>query len=171
MYVYFIQAGENGPVKIGVANNVNGRLDQLQTGNHLKLTILKKIKYLSKSNSYHIEGQLHHKFRKYRIRGEWFKPIILNGEFESKEHKEIKKTAVIATKNQNIMDGCDRKWEKAKKQRKESASRCPDCNAPTQVRYICGANRIENIYGGKHNCAKYLKERGHLLKLTETNNN
>lgn len=99
MYVYFIQAGENGPVKIGVANNVESRLDQLQTGNHLRLTILKKIKCLSKSNSYHIESQLHYKFRKHRIRGEWFKYIILKGEFESQEHKEIKEASRKLRKN------------------------------------------------------------------------
>lgn len=162
MYVYFIQAGENGPVKIGVANSVERRLDQLQTGNHLKLTILKKIKCLSKINAFYVESELHHEFRKYRIRGEWFKALILKGEFESESHKEIKETAIIANKNQTIMDRCEKKWEKAKIQRKLNQSVCETCGAPTTIKYVCGANRIENIYGGKHNCEKYLKHRGHL---------
>jgi len=34
MYLYFIQAGENGPIKIGVTDNIEKRLVTLQTGKY-----------------------------------------------------------------------------------------------------------------------------------------
>lgn len=65
--IYFI-ASESGQVKIGYSdNNVEGRLMSLQTASPFKLSILKTI------NGDHIQEKLiHKKFRKYRIRGEWF---------------------------------------------------------------------------------------------------
>jgi len=60
---YFI-ADQRGRVKIGVSKNVIGRLHAIQTDNADKLTLLKVVG--------EDEIDLHTKFDKYRIRGEWF---------------------------------------------------------------------------------------------------
>ena len=41
--IYFIQAGENGPIKIGASSVPRFHLDRLQQGNHEKLTIVAEI--------------------------------------------------------------------------------------------------------------------------------
>lgn len=66
--VYFIQAGESGPIKIGKTDNdVQERLRALQTGNHVELRVLAKSRLLS-------ESRLHSIFCHLCIRGEWFRP-------------------------------------------------------------------------------------------------
>lgn len=72
MYVYFIRAGNNGPIKIGMADNVENRLEALQTGNHLKLQIVTKIKFKSRAEAFEKERQFHKMFYHKQIRGEWF---------------------------------------------------------------------------------------------------
>ena len=67
---YFIQAGKNGPIKIGVSGDPLGRVQQLQTGHYAKLSLLGTIDGVGKDG----EGKLHYKFRHLCIRGEWFRP-------------------------------------------------------------------------------------------------
>ena len=76
MYVYFIRAGNNGPIKIGMADNVEKRMDSLQIGNHLKLQIVTKIKFGSRPEAFDRECQFHKMFSHKRIRGEWFEGDI-----------------------------------------------------------------------------------------------
>lgn len=67
--VYFIQAGEHGPVKIGrTSYEPASRLSSLQTGNAIKLTI---IGTCDESEEYS-EKDLHRLLSMDRIRGEWF---------------------------------------------------------------------------------------------------
>jgi hypothetical protein len=66
--VYFIQSGDNGPIKIGISHNPKSRLTELQTAHHDKLRILKVV-----DGDERREGGLHSKFEKYRLNGEWFK--------------------------------------------------------------------------------------------------
>lgn len=82
--IYFIQCGENGPIKIGMSDDPYKRLEQLQTAHHEKLTLLwTTINYS--------EQELHDVFNADRIRGEWFKPdnIITHIE-EDEKYTEIK---------------------------------------------------------------------------------
>ena len=70
--IYFIQHGNDGPVKIGSAIGegakcVIKRLDTLQTGNPMKLRIIGFCQGGEKE-----EILLHKQFRKHRISGEWF---------------------------------------------------------------------------------------------------
>jgi hypothetical protein len=65
IWTYFIRAGVSGPIKIGVATNVDHRLASLQTGHYQKLTVIRLIR----GNA---ERALHRKFAHLRIRGEWF---------------------------------------------------------------------------------------------------
>ena len=76
--VYFIQSGNVGPVKIGVAKNVQKRLDALQTGNHMELKLITKIICEGMVHAYAMEKKFHRKFKKYHIRGEWFYPTVLS---------------------------------------------------------------------------------------------
>ncbi len=41
--VYFIQAGENGPIKIGTSTVPQIHLDRLQQGNHEELNLVAEI--------------------------------------------------------------------------------------------------------------------------------
>lgn len=67
-HVYFIQAGENGPVKIGITSCLEQRLSDLQIANHEKLRCL-----LTISGGQSLEMTLHHVLRSWCIHGEWFR--------------------------------------------------------------------------------------------------
>jgi hypothetical protein len=69
-YVYFIQAGEDGPIKIGYSARPENRLRELQLGNWQDLFLLKKIR-----GSSELEATYHSKFADAHIRSEWFHPI------------------------------------------------------------------------------------------------
>lgn len=65
MSVYFIQAGESGPIKIGRAKEPRRRLYNFQTASSEQL-------YLLGITEKYDEFDLHIKFSHLRIRGEWF---------------------------------------------------------------------------------------------------
>jgi hypothetical protein len=65
--VYFVQSGDVGPVKIGIARDPLARLGELQTGNPEQLHIRHVL-----PGDRTMESGLHHRFREARIRGEWF---------------------------------------------------------------------------------------------------
>jgi hypothetical protein len=67
-YVYFVQAINGGPIKIGSAHNVERRLRILQTGNPIDLVILHKT-----SGGHNLETFLHKEFKDININGEWFR--------------------------------------------------------------------------------------------------
>lgn len=68
-YVYFIENGRGGPIKIGYSesNNIKKRLVELQPYNPALLTLMCFIK-----GTRELEAYYHKKFAKYNIRGEWF---------------------------------------------------------------------------------------------------
>lgn len=65
--VYFIQAGEGGPIKIGVSANVNHRLQMLQSANPAKLRLLGTV-----PGGRSVERQLYEALGDFRLMGEWF---------------------------------------------------------------------------------------------------
>lgn len=67
-YVYFV-ASETGPIKIGFGAIPEARYRAIQCNSPVQLTLIA----VEKANS-HRERQLHWKFRKHRLHGEWFKP-------------------------------------------------------------------------------------------------
>ena len=75
-YVYFIQKGY-GSVKIGVAKNPEARLKILQTGNHGELHLIAKLPFKSRPEAYTMEKELHKRFEKFKLTGEWFRKRIL----------------------------------------------------------------------------------------------
>lgn len=70
MFIYFIQCGDRfGPIKIGTATDVHGRLVGLQTGCPTELRLLGDVDAEPNAPS---ERDLHGRFNTQRIRGEWF---------------------------------------------------------------------------------------------------
>lgn len=76
MTVYFLQVGNNGPVKIGCSERATAwdRFDSIQTGHYEPLRMLAILE-----GGRTMEKALHALFRPYRMRGEWFKP---DGDFK-----------------------------------------------------------------------------------------
>lgn len=71
--VYFIQAGDSGPVKIGISSlgTIDGRISALQTSNAEKLNVLA---ILLTKDSAELEQKLHECLASHRMQGEWFQP-------------------------------------------------------------------------------------------------
>lgn len=69
MGVYFIQAGEDGPIKIGRSRNVKARLASLQVSAPERLTLIAF--YAAPPVE---EARLHRLLAEHRITGEWFRP-------------------------------------------------------------------------------------------------
>jgi hypothetical protein len=74
MYVYFIQSGydKKPPIKIGVAVNIERRLNALQTANPEKLSLIASIECKNRAEAFNIESYLHNELKNRKIRGEWF---------------------------------------------------------------------------------------------------
>jgi len=76
MYLYVIQAQEFERVvhKIGITNDLEKRICNIQTGNPypVKYVFFQEIKEASK-----IERWLHTQFNEYKLEGEWFHTITL----------------------------------------------------------------------------------------------
>lgn len=93
--VYIVQAGENGPVKIGFTRNsrVNERIDSLQTGCPYEIRTL----YLLTGCTRMDEQKLHIEYRDFRLKGEWFDAAVLPSLKEKLEailHDKSKQQAV-----------------------------------------------------------------------------
>lgn len=69
-YLYFIQQGKSGPIKIGIATDLVRRLLQLQNGNPEQLCLLRALR----GADYAVEAKVHERFAKERVLGEWFEP-------------------------------------------------------------------------------------------------
>lgn len=66
-----------GPVKIGVARNIESRIRALNTGSPYPLNLLGYIKCSGKLLAFEIEKKMHKRFRVFRFNGEWFSTRIL----------------------------------------------------------------------------------------------
>lgn len=75
-YVYFIQR-EDGPIKIGVAQNPKKRLAELQTGSNKGLSIVGSFPFKSRGDAFKMEKELHEHFAPFRQEGEWFHKGLL----------------------------------------------------------------------------------------------
>ena len=74
-YVYIIKCcnGKNYPIKIGVADNPEKRMSELQTGSPYGLALISKIEMPSRQAAYNLECWLHKRFASARMTGEWFR--------------------------------------------------------------------------------------------------
>lgn len=89
-YVYFIFNPDSDAIKIGMAKNVQGRLNSLQTSNAAQLELLAFIKVESIKAARELEQYLHQQFAEFSLRGEWFEsnPQIL----EYIQNKKLKRS-------------------------------------------------------------------------------
>ena len=70
--IYAVQCGAGGPIKLGfTSKDPQVRLNQLQNGNHQKLTLL-----AAADGGEWTEKEIHRLLAKYRIRGEWYRPLV-----------------------------------------------------------------------------------------------
>ncbi|HZJ92080.1 MAG TPA: GIY-YIG nuclease family protein, partial [Thiopseudomonas sp.] len=69
MYVYMIREPSTGNIKIGISQDPERRLRQLQTGNSSKLELVACAKA---ENRYEDEMNLHRMVKNMLVRGEWF---------------------------------------------------------------------------------------------------
>jgi hypothetical protein len=81
-YIYFITEDKFHRYayhycKIGISNNPEKRLENLQTSNARELSLELKLGPFSEQEAFNLEKKLHKIFDKYHIRGEWFKNHIL----------------------------------------------------------------------------------------------
>ena len=66
-WVYFVEMGQDGPIKIGFSKDPEGRRSKLQTGAPEKMTILCCLE-----SDRVLETALHRQLCRYKISGEWF---------------------------------------------------------------------------------------------------
>lgn len=74
-YVYIIQNGKSksAPIKIGMSDDPQSRLAQLQTGNPVELLFVATIPCKDRVQARRMESHLHNRLARINIRGEWFK--------------------------------------------------------------------------------------------------
>ena len=68
-YIYFIQQGLDGQIKIGYSQDPKDRLKTLQTSNPRELRLL-----LTLQGNEDYERKLHKQFERHKLKGEWFEP-------------------------------------------------------------------------------------------------
>lgn len=69
LYVYFVQAGERGPIKVGSATHLRRRLSGLQTGHYEQLHLIASLRDPEGT----FEQAVHEYLADAHIRGEWFR--------------------------------------------------------------------------------------------------
>ena len=69
MYVYAIRNKHTGRIKLGISENPERRLKELQIGNDCELELLA---YREAANRFKDEKAIHDKHQHLRVRGEWF---------------------------------------------------------------------------------------------------
>ena len=69
MYVYAIRNKHTGRIKLGISENPERRLKELQTGNDCELELLA---YREAANRFKDEKAIHNRHQHLRVRGEWF---------------------------------------------------------------------------------------------------
>lgn len=68
--VYFLQMDNaDAYVKIGYSNNINGRVADLQVSSPYDIVLVDRL-----PGDRELERNLHRRFARYRVRGEWFRP-------------------------------------------------------------------------------------------------
>lgn len=76
-FVYVIQSGDDGPIKVGYAVDVPARIATLQTGNPYLLRLLYVL-----PGPQPLEWQLHQRLKDCRLVGEWFNGPQVEGFLE-----------------------------------------------------------------------------------------
>jgi len=75
-WLYFIQANEGGPIKIGASRDPHARLEAIQANCPFRLKILTMVFCDTPYGAWHLERKLHETFASGRLHGEWFRPCV-----------------------------------------------------------------------------------------------
>lgn len=142
MFTYFIQGQPLTPVKIGKAINVQKRLRSLQTGSPVELRVLATLVGDR-------ELELHCRFSKYRVFGEWFSWSNELSEFIASECLSTGAAAAVCSMNLYCSD-CERaefnKWHFALY---DSADALRDvaraCTCQSQADALHASNKILSL--------------------------
>lgn len=70
--VYVVGWQESGPCKIGITDNLDKRLKQLQTGCPYKLVAFQTFPLFNKELTKKLESMAHERLGAFRMQGEWF---------------------------------------------------------------------------------------------------
>lgn len=70
--VVYLIGPRGGPVKIGITDNISSRRSVLNVGNPQYLRVLFHYEFASQSEAARAETELHWRFQRKHIRGEWF---------------------------------------------------------------------------------------------------
>lgn len=98
--IYFIQQGDDGPVKIGYATVIEKRLRALQSASPHQLKVIG-----SMQGSVIDERKLHIQFSKHRLQGEWFEPDIeiIKYASECNNNKLFQDSAMLPTNDLDVL--------------------------------------------------------------------
>lgn len=87
-HVYMVQAGKF--IKIGWTSDINARVETIQTCNPLRIKVVALFPCKSEYHARAMELQLHRRYRRWRVFGEWFqKDAVLDGLCGEKERNEL----------------------------------------------------------------------------------
>lgn len=69
--LYFIRGVKGGPIKIGLANDVEQRRAAMEMGSPVRLVVM----HILRDASREIEAWMHAKYKRRRLHGEWFESV------------------------------------------------------------------------------------------------
>ncbi|THD06121.1 GIY-YIG nuclease family protein [Rhodanobacter lindaniclasticus] len=99
MYVYMMGAfnlkGEVKTVKIGVSNDLNKRIAQLQTGQILEIKLIAAWHTNSRAKAFAVESDMHRKLASKCMRGEWFYPWVIESAMYTISDKMGKRPCIV----------------------------------------------------------------------------
>lgn len=128
-YIYFIQRGDDGPIKIGQANNPYRRRHDLQISSPEPLAV--RAMFLTPHAT--DEKQLHREFKDEHIAGEWFRPSERLLALMASYGALPARVECEGAERQNLRQSRDEIWEAAVKHDPrvaeicERAARVKDC--------------------------------------------
>ena len=125
MFVYFVRAGNRGAIKIGVARNVQRRIDTMQTGNAFKLNLLASIKCDNRDHAYSMEKRIHSFFARQRIRGEWFQGNIDFRKIENITDVDTTRSSITRVKSDYVHVKNAKKKRRADRMKSIARQLCP----------------------------------------------
>lgn len=151
MPVYIIRSGSDGPVKIGWAVHVAGRVAALQTGHPGLLTLVRTI-----GGTPETESWLHRNFAALRMNGEWFRfdtamltvqpPMVFKP--QKSRLRQIKRESDARPARSRISRGeilC--LLEDASRLLLSAGSHIKAFPGPMRVKFLDMAHDIEDIFG------------------------
>lgn len=129
-YVYFIAAGDDA-IKIGISNEPEARVSEIQTGNHRDVRIVQTRPFANRYKARQFETLLHKRYKHRHLRGEWFNmnERDLFSETDHLDLEQIEQEAIYASYQQLKADRFDYAIRKyTSRQAHQFSARCGLCH-------------------------------------------